>query len=197
MALLLALSGKLDPALSRVERHQLPLSVSAQGRRQETSVSKNDVVLSKPSPPPAADSNVCGSLSCDVLPEAYAVIRVFKSTGSLARTSFTFPQNKAPVPDQWETAHVCEQEVGEEWADFDFCSLVGDSPTSTTEVLLVDAHLFHDIIYPGVDLCYSMEVGLWLWLRLLLLPSPCIRRSHVKVDLTRHPALAPQGWDCG
>lgn len=52
-----------------------------------------------------------------------------------------------------------EQEVGEEWADFDLCSLVGDSPASTTEVLLVDAHLFHDIIYPGVDLFYSMEVG--------------------------------------
>lgn len=63
---------------------------------------------------------------------------------------------------------VFEQKVGEEWADFDLCSLVGDSATSATEVLLVDAHLFHDIIYPGVDLCYSMEV------RSLVLTSPVV-----------------------
>ncbi|CAM9307157.1 unnamed protein product, partial [Hapterophycus canaliculatus] len=49
------------------------------------------------------------------------------------------------------------KEVEEEWEDFDICALVGDSSASTTEVLLVDAHVFHDVIYPGIDLFYSME----------------------------------------
>jgi len=48
-----------------------------------------------------------------------------------------------------------DQDVGEDWADFDLCALVGDPKT---EVLLVDAHVFHDVVSPGVDLCYRMEV---------------------------------------
>ncbi|CAM9216898.1 unnamed protein product [Ectocarpus sp. 13 AM-2016] len=50
-----------------------------------------------------------------------------------------------------------DQDVGDDWKDFDLCKLVGDSSAPATEVLLVDAHMFHDVIYPGVDLCYSME----------------------------------------
>ncbi|CAM9375137.1 unnamed protein product [Ectocarpus sp. 12 AP-2014] len=50
-----------------------------------------------------------------------------------------------------------DQDVGDDWKDFDLCKLVGDSSAPATEVLLVDAHTFHDVIYPGVDLCYSME----------------------------------------
>ncbi|CAM9569155.1 unnamed protein product [Pylaiella littoralis] len=51
------------------------------------------------------------------------------------------------------------QEVGKDWEDFDLCALVGDfsATTTVTEVLLVDAHIFHDVIYPGTDLGYRME----------------------------------------
>lgn len=69
----------------------------------------------------------------------------------------TFPPPlPPPSPPGWDS--YCEQEVGKEWEDFDLCALVGDSSKTPTEVLLIDAHIFNDIIYPGTDLGYRMEV---------------------------------------
>lgn len=41
--------------------------------------------------------------------------------------------------------------------EFTLCALVVESHSA--EILLVDAHIFNDVIYPGADLRYSMEVS--------------------------------------
>lgn len=57
------------------------------------------------------------------------------------------------------------QEVGDDWADFTLCTIAAVSRSA--EILLVGADVFNDVIYPGADLRYSMEV---LWSRRMVYP---------------------------
>ncbi|CAM9929895.1 unnamed protein product, partial [Discosporangium mesarthrocarpum] len=62
------------------------------------------------------------------------------------------------------------QESQGDWEDFTLCSVSVES--TKADVLVIDAHVFNDIIYPGADLHYNMER-----MRIILAMPPVARTT--------------------
>ena len=85
------------------------------------------------------------------------------------------------------------QETEQEWADFTLCSLIVESQSA--EVLMVDASIFNDVIYPGTDLRYDMEVRVCVYyvenactrrIRSSIYNAACAPRSTTRILIEQH-----------